>query len=196
MAISTILLVTIVVLVLYIFGFYNRLKTLLVRIEASIQEIGNQLKRQASLIPDLVESTKSFLKHEKDIFTQWTNARKAIDTAVASSDPKQIEMSQDLVSKALSSLRVIVERSPELSSQGTVTKLMDELRDTADKLMYARRTLIDLSADYNTSIVTIPGVWLASLLGFKKQTGLATPTSGEHIQVSSEELKKPTVKLD
>lgn len=196
MAISTILLVIIVVLVLYVFGFYNRLKTLLVRIEASIQEIGNQLKRQASLIPDLVESAKALLEHEKSIFKQWTDARKSIDQAVASNDPKLIEQSQQLVNKALGSLKVIVERSPQLSTQNTVNKLMDELRDTADKLMYARRTLIDLSADYNTSIVTIPGVWLAGPLGFKKQTGLATPTSGEHIQVSNEELKKPTVKLD
>lgn len=192
----TIILIILAVIVLYSLSFYNRIKTNLVRIDASIQEIGNQLKRQASLIPDLVSSAKSFLKHEKDIFTQWIKARKAVDNAVASNDPKAIDKSQDMVTKALGSLRVIVEASPKLSSQGTITRLMDELRDTADKLMYARRTLIDLTADYNTSIVTIPGVWLAGLFGFKKQKGLTTPTEGEHLEVSSQELKKPTVKLD
>ena len=73
---------------------------------------------------------------------------------------------------------------------------MDELRDTSDKVMYARRTLIDLSADFNTKISTIPGIWIAPPMGFTAQKGLDTPISGEFLEVSSTETKNPEVKLN
>jgi len=61
--------------------------------------------------------------------------------------------------------------------------------------MYARRTLIDLTADYNTAISTIPGIWIAPLMGFKEEKGLSTPVEGEHLEVSAEETKTPKVNL-
>lgn len=188
-------LVVVAIIIFYIFGFYNKLKTLQVRIKASIQEIGNQLKRQAGLIPNLVDSVKSYMAHEKGIYEDITNARKSIEDAASSNDMKKIEKSQDMINKVLSSLKVIVESNPELKASNLVSDLMNELRDTADKLMYARRTLIDLSADYNVAITTIPGVWFAPLFGFKEEKGLSTPTEGSHIEVSEEEMKNPKVNL-
>jgi len=189
------LLVVLAVIVLYVLGFYNRLKTIQVRIKASIQEIGNQLKRQAGLIPNLVESVKGYMKHEKGIFKDLTSARKLIEQASTSNNPQDIEKSQKLIGKVLGSLKVIVESNPELKASSLVSDMMNELRDTADKLMYSRRTLIDLTADYNGAIVTIPGVWIASLLGFKPEKGLDTPLAGEHIEVYTTETKTPKVKL-
>lgn len=189
------LIIALVIIVFYILGFYNRLKTTLVRIKASIQEIGNQLKRQANLIPNLVESVKGYMKHEKGIFDELTKARKSITEAVESNNVKKIDQSQDLIQKVLGSLKVIVESNPEIKASNLVSNLMDELRDTADKLMYARRTLIDLTADYNTSIETVPGVWLAPIFGFKTEKGLSTPEKGEHIEVSEEETKNPKINL-
>jgi len=72
---------------------------------------------------------------------------------------------------------------------------MDELRDTADKIMYARRTLIDLTADYNTAIATIPGVWVAQLFGFKEEKGLSLPERTSVTTVTSDDLKNPKVNL-
>jgi len=167
------------IVIVYVIAFYNRLKTALVQIGASNQEIGNQLKRQADLIPNLVESAKGYLKHEKEIFTQLTDARKAIDT-------NQIEKSQKLISKALGALQVIVESNPEFKAATVMTDLMAELRDTSDKLMYARRTLIDLTADYNASLVTFPNSILAGLFNFQPQKGL---------EVTPEEIKKPEIKF-
>ena len=190
-----ILLILAVVIVLVV-GFYNRLKTLQVQIRASIQEIGNQLKRQADLIPNLVDSAKGYLKHEKDIFKMLTDARTSVMKAAESNSPAKIDEAQSLISKALQSFKVIVESNPQLQSAGVVTDLMNELRDTADKLMYSRRTLIDLTADYNTAISTIPGVWLASMLGFQAEKGFDTPVSGEFLSVSSAETQTPKVKLD
>ncbi len=178
-----------------LFSFYNKFKILQIRIKASIQEIGNQLKRQADLIPNLVNSVKGFMTHEKGIFDQLTEARKSIDNAVNTNDQKSIDKSQELINKVLGSIKVIMESNPEIKSSELVSNLMNELRDTADKLMYARRTLIDLTADYNTSISTIPGIWIAQIFGFKPEVGLETPTDSNQLKVSKEETKNPEVKL-
>jgi LemA protein len=189
------ILAILVIIVLFVFGFYNKLKTLQVHIKASIQEIGNQLKRQANLIPNLVDSVKGYMQHEKGIFDELTDARKSVDAAVSSNDPKKIDLAQSNITKALGSLKVIMESNPQIQASGLVNNLMDELRDTADKLMYARRTLIDLTADYNTAIVTIPGVWIASAFGFVEEKGLVTPTDNSQMEVSPEEMKNPKINL-
>ncbi|MCW1949015.1 MAG: LemA family protein [Candidatus Shapirobacteria bacterium] len=190
-----IFLAIIIILALVLMSFYNKFKTLQVRIKASLQEIGNQLKRQADLIPNLVDSVKGFMKHEKGIFDELTSARKMVETAASNNNPKLIDKAQESVNKVLSSLRVVVESNPEIQSSGLVNNLMDELRDTADKIMYARRTLIDLTADYNTSIATIPGLWIAQLFGFKEEKGLSMPDSVSATTVTSEDLKNPKVNL-
>ena len=189
------LLIAILIIVVYLVSFFNRLKTIQVRIKASIQEIGNQLKRQANLIPNLIASAKSYLTHEKEIYALLTSARTSVQKAASSNDAGQIEKSQKLVDQALSSLKIVVESNPQLQSAPVITGLMDELRDTADKLMYSRRTLIDLSADFNTIITTIPGIWLAPTLGFKAEKGLVAPKEGEHLEVSTAETKTPKVEL-
>lgn len=185
----------IVILALYLVSFYNGLKTTQVHIQASIQEIGNQLKRQSGLIPNLVESVKGYMSHEKGIFDDLAQARKLVDDSIKSQDPKNIDKAQALLTKSISSIRFVAESNPQIMASGLVTNLMDELRDTADKVMYARRTLIDLSADFNIKISTVPGVWLAPIFGFKPVTGLDTPVSGEFLEVSQADTANPTVKL-
>jgi len=188
-------LVLIVILALVLMNYYNRFKGLQVKIKASLQEIGNQLKRQANLIPSLVDSVKGYMKHEKGIFDELTEARKMVESATSSNDSKMIDKAQASINRALGSLKVIVESNPQLQTSGLVNNLMDELRDTADKLMYARRTLIDLTADYNTAIVTIPGLWIAQMFGFKEEQGLNTPNDKSATEVTLEEMKNPKVNL-
>jgi len=188
--------VILIVLVLYLVAFFNGLRTTEVRINAAIQEIGNQLKRQSQLIPNLIESVKGYMKHEKGIFDELTAARKMIDQAIDTSDPKAIDKAQSMLTKTMGSLRVIAESNPQIMASSLVSNMMNELRDTADKIMYSRRTFIDLSADYNVKITTIPGIWLAPLMGFKKKTGLETPESKDVTAVSESEIKNPEVKLD
>lgn len=187
--------VVFVVIIAYAIGVYNNLQTIKTRIKASIQEIGNQLKRQTNMIPNLVESAKGYIKHEKGIFDKLTEARKSIDAAVKSGLTEKMVAAQDLLQKALSSLRIVVESNPEIKASGVVTKLMDELRDTADKVMYSRRTLIDLSADYNRLLVTIPSNLVAKVFGFKPEKGLSVAIKGDHLEVSAAETKAPKVSL-
>lgn len=189
------ILVLIVILALVLMNYFNKFKRFQVLIKASLQEIGNQLKRQASLIPSLVDSVKGYMKHEKSIFDELTNARKMVENAVSSNDSKMIDNAQASINKALGSLRVIVESNPEIQTSGLVNNLMDELRDTSDKMMYARRTLIDLTAEYNTAIVTIPGMWIAQIFGFTQEQGLNVPTDNSQTEVTQEEMKTPKVDL-
>lgn len=190
-----IILVLIVALVVYVLTTYNSFATTKTRVAASIQEIGNQLKRQADLIPNLEASAKAYLKHEKDIFDKLTSARKAVQEAVKSSDPSKASAASEKIQTLLGGLQVIVESNPQLKGADVIQGLMDELRDTSDKVMYSRRTLIDLTADYNTMIVTFPSNLVANAFGFKKESGLSTPEDGSHLEVSSQELKSPKVKI-
>jgi LemA protein len=184
-----------VVIFFYLISTYNWFQTSLTRIQASIQDIGNQLKRQASLIPNLESSAKGYLKHEKGIFKALTDARKAVDTAAESGKMNDVTKASNSLSKILPKIQVLVESNPEIKGEKVVTKLMNELRDTSDKLMYARRTLIDLAADFNQKVLVFPSNLVANLFGFKKQKGLSTPNSGAHLEVTAKESKTPKVSL-
>lgn len=191
------IIIALVAIIGYFIATYNSFQTIKTRIEASIQEIGNQLKRQASLIPNLSESAKSYLKHEKDIFKKLTDARKAVDAAVKEGGTgAAVDQAIEKLNSLIPSLNVLVESNPELKADNVVMKLMDELRDTSDKIMYARRTLIDLTADYNRKLITFPSNLVAKVFGFTKMKGLETPMSGEHVSVSAAETKDVKVDLD
>ena len=187
--------IVLAVILVYLWLSYNKFVTLKTRIQASIQEIGNQLKRQAELIPNLVESVKGYLKHEKTIFKELTEARKAIVAASAKKDVEEMVAANRQLQKAIGDLRVIVESTPEIKGVQTVTKLMDELRDTADKVMYSRRTLIDLTADYNIMVRTFPSNVVAKLFNFTPEKGLKVAEEGEHLEVSTQETKTPKIDL-
>lgn len=172
--------------VLFLISIYNQFQTLKTRIKASIQEIGNQLKRQADLIPNLEASVKGYLKHEKGILELLADARKLVSRGRDASAK---------VAELLPQLQVVVESNPQLKGQETVVQLMDELRDTSDKVMYSRRTLIDLSADYNRLVITFPTNLVAQVFHFSEQPGLVTPETGSHVTVSAAEMKSPKVSL-
>jgi len=184
-----------VVVVFWVISTYNFFVSTRTRIKASIQEIGNQLKRQADLIPNLEESAKGYLKHEKDIYEKLTEARKAIASAVKSGDVTKMADAGSKLASVLPNIQVIVESNPQLKASEVVTKLMDELRDTADKLMYARRLVIDLTADFNIKRVKFPSNIVAGIFGLKEQPGITTAQEGEHLEVSKEEMKSPKIDL-
>lgn len=195
MSIGIIILIIAVVLVGYVVMTYNFFASAKVRIKASIQEIGNQLKRQASLIPNLESSVKGYLKHEKGIFESLTEARHAVAKAQKSGNIEDAGKASQAVSDMLPKIQVLVESNPEIKGSEVITQLMDELRDTADKLMYSRRTYIDLVADYNSKRVTFPSSIIAGLFGFGEDKGFEVPTQGEHLSVNRDEMKTPEVNL-
>jgi LemA protein len=187
--------VILVALVLYLVSVFNRFKTTETRIGASIQEIGNQLKRQAEMIPNLVSSVKGYMKHEQKALDKITEARKMALQAVKSGSTQGMVDAASAVSRALPAIQAVFESTPELQAAGPTKQLMDELRDTADKVMYSRRTLIDLTADYNIMVVTFPTNLIASMFKFAKKPGLKSPETGAHVEVTSAEMKTPKVDL-
>ena len=196
MPIFMIFIILLAVAIFYVVATYNRFVTIKKsRIKNAIQEIGNQLKRQANLIPNLTETVKGYLKHEKEIFEKITDARKSVNQALKSNDAQKMIDASTQLQTALNPIRVVLESTPEIKGAQPTVKLMDELRDTADKLTYSRRTLIDLVADYNRMVATVPSKFVALLFNFKEEPGLKMPETGEHLEVSSQELKTPEVKL-
>jgi LemA protein len=195
MSIVVILLIIAAVVVLWGVSVYNFFVSSKARIKAAVQEIGNQLKRQADLIPNLESSAKGYLKHEKGIYKDLTDARRSINRAIKSGDVQKMADAGSKLASVLPNIQVVVESNPELKGSEVVTKLMDELRDTSDKVMFSRRLVIDLTADYNVKRVSVPTNIVASIFGFKEQPGLITPMEGEHLEVGKGEMKAPKVNL-
>ncbi len=177
---------TSVIVLLYLVSTYNFFASSKTRVAASIQEIGNQLKRQAELIPNLEASTKGYLKHEKGIFEELSNARKLIAAASKSNDVGKMSEAGKVMGDLVPKLQIVVESNPELKGNTVVENLMDDLRDTADKVMYARRLMIDLTADYNVKRVTFPSSLIANMFNFSELKGL---------EVTEEETKTPKINL-
>jgi LemA protein len=195
MGIGGILLIIAIGLAVYAISIYNSLQSLKTKIAASIQEIGNQLKRQASLIPNLQESVKAYMGQEKGIFKMLTDARTLSAKAQSSGNASDIDKAIEKIQSVVPAINVLVESNPEIKSDATVGKFMDELTDTADKLMYSRRSLIDLTQAYNQKIVMFPGNILAGMFGFQPEKGLSVATSGAHLEVSDSEAQDVKVKL-
>ena len=175
MSLPLLLLIVVVLLSFYIVIVYNWLQSTLTRIKISLGEIGTQLKRQSNLIPSLETSTKVYLKNEKEIYQSLVEAKKAVDAAVGGSDLARVDLAADRLSALLSKLQDLVEGNPKIKGVKDASRLMDELRDTTDKLTYARRVLIDLSADFNAKLAAFPNNIVAGMFGFKTETGLTTP---------------------
>ncbi len=195
MNLTYLLIALVAFLVIWTIGVYNFFVSAKARIKAAIQEIGNQLKRQMELIPNLESSVKGYLKHEKGIFESLTEARKLVAAASKSGDVKKMAEAGQAFSDVLPRLQVVVESNPELKASEVVTNLMNELRDTSDKVMYSRRLLIDLSADYNVRRVTFPSNLVAQAFKFEEVQGLDTSSSGDFMKVSESETKTPKVSL-
>lgn len=189
------ILAVVLIIVMWVISTYNFFVSTKTRIGASIQEIGNQLKRQSELIPNLISSAKGYLSHEKGIFDELSSARRAISKAVESGNVGKMADAGKMLSDVLPKIQVVVESNPEIKGSEVVKNLMDDLRDTSDKVMYARRLLIDLTADYNVKRVTVPSSFVASMFHFGAMKGLETPESGEFTSVSDSDTKTPKVNL-
>lgn len=189
------LIALVVIIALYVVGVYNSMQRLKTQIKASIQEIGNQLKRQASMIPNLESAVKGHLKHETGIYKMLTDARKSVNQATESGKTADIDKAISNLQTIVPKIQVSIESNPQLKSDATITKFMAEIADTADKLSYARRSVIDLSQAFNEKLMVFPSNIIANLFGFKQEKGLDTPMSGAHVEVSQEETKDVKVNL-
>ncbi|MFW6110027.1 MAG: LemA family protein, partial [Patescibacteria group bacterium] len=160
MAIGLIIFLAVVgVLILSIFGIYNSLVTLRMRVEESWSQIDVQLKRRADLIPNLVETAKGYMKHERAIFEHLTEARKAIRKAEGAAEAQEADRQ---LRSSLDRLFALAEDNPELRASENFVHLQEELADTEDKIAYARQFYNTNVMEYNTKLQVFPATLVAN----------------------------------
>ena len=169
-------------IVIIFFYYYNRFATLANRIENSLSQIDVQLKRRADLIPNLIESVKGFVKHEKSAITAVSNARKAL---VGAKGVEGKVRADSILEAALGKLFAIAEAYPDLKANTNFLELQRELATTEDRVAYARQSYNDSILSYNTLCTTLPGKFFAGLYGRK---------SKEYLKIAESERKN--VKVD
>lgn len=164
-----------VVLGLLIITAYNRLVTLRNRYKNAFAQIDVQLKRRYDLIPNLVETAKGYMQHERETLEAVVNARNQAAAAgkAASNNPGDVQAMQALsgaesmLAGAMSKLMLVVERYPDLKANQTMSQLMEELTSTENKVAFSRQAFNDAVMQYNTTRETFPNVLFANTLGFQ-----------------------------
>ncbi len=155
-----------------LFVYYNRFIRLRNQIDNSLAQISVQLKKRSDLIPNLLSSVKGYMKHEKKIITEVTNARKAL---VSASGVENKMKAGNKLQKALKSIFAIAENYPDLKANQNFLHLQQELSAIEDKVAYARQYYNDGIMTYNVLTETLPGSWFASMYGFKKKDYIKIP---------------------
>lgn len=163
-----IVLAVLVVLVLWIIALYNSLITLRNRTKEAWSDIDVQLKRRHDLIPNLVESVKGYMKHERELLENITRARSNAMAAQSSGNTAELAKQEGVLGNLLGGLRVAMEAYPDLKANTNMAQLMDELSDTENKIQASRRFYNGMVRDFNTKMETFPNNMLAGMLKFEK----------------------------
>ncbi len=178
-----ILIGALVVLAMIFFIYFNRFAVLGNRIDNSLSQIDVQLKRRADLIPNLVETVKGYMKHEKGVIKEVTDARKAL---VSAGNMEQKIKANTQLQAALRTVFAIAENYPNLKANENFLELQRELTTTEDKISYSRQFYNDSILSYNTLCTTFPGVFFASIYGKK---------SRPYLQIAEAERKNVKVEF-
>ena len=156
-----ILLIIVLLIAVYLWFTYNSLVTAKLRISEALSHIDVQLKRRTDLIPNLVETVKGYMKHEKDLLENITKARTSMMSAHSTAEKAE---ANNMMSETLKSLFAVSENYPNLKANENFAKLQEELSDTENKIAYSRQ--FNNVLDYNTKLQIFPNVFLASMFHF------------------------------
>jgi len=158
------LLIILGALVVWLVFAYNSLVRLRNRAQEAWSDIDVQLKRRYDLIPNLVETVKGYMTHERQVFENVTTARAR---AMGAPMGKEKAGAENALSGALKSLFAVAENYPQLKANENFSKLQDELTDTEDKIQAARRFYNGNVRDMNIAIQSFPKNLIANSFGFK-----------------------------
>ena len=156
-------------------GMYNRLVKLRQRFKNAYSQIDVQLKRRYDLIPNLVETAKSFMEHERETLEAVIQARNQAKQAnqQAAQNPGDPEAIKNLMGAeaaltgSMGSLFALSEDYPDLKSDKTMNNLMEELTSTENKVAFSRQAYNDAVTRYNTARESFPAVMFAGMMGFE-----------------------------
>ncbi len=178
-----ILVIIIIVVVLIFFSYYNRIIRLENRIDNAWAQIDVQLRRRADLIPNLMETVKGYMKHEKEVLENVTKARSSLMNAQS---PQENIDADNQLTGALKSLFAVAEGYPDLKANQNFLNLQDELTHTEDKIAYARQHFNDSVLSFNNTIETFPGKIFAQWMN---------KTEREMLQIPAESRELPKVEF-
>ncbi|HUV37374.1 MAG TPA: LemA family protein [Patescibacteria group bacterium] len=159
-----IILIIIAILFFMVIGLYNTLVRLRKRCDNGWAQIDVQLKRRYDLIPNLIETAKGYLKHEREVLENVTKARQQ---AINASGVKDQAQAENMLTSTLRSLFAVAENYPDLKANTNMLALQEELVSTENKISFARQHYNDTVMIYNTRTETVPSNIIAGMFGFK-----------------------------
>lgn len=192
---TMITLAVIAVLIIFIVGIYNRLVALKNRFENSFAQIDVQLKRRYDLIPNLVETAKGYIKHERETLEAVISARNeaAAGLKAINGDPSNGAALASLMgaegglASALGRLNVVMEAYPDLKANENMMQLSEELTSTENRVSFARQAFNDAVMEYNTYRESFPTIALAAAFGH--------PTSATLLEFENREALEEAPKI-
>lgn len=191
-AIIAIIVVGVVILglIAYVVGIYNRLVTLKQRFKNAFAQIEVQLKRRHDLIPNLVETAKGYMKHEKETLENVIAARNqavsGLNAAAASpGDPRAMQSlasAEGALTGALGRLFAVMEAYPDLKANQNMMQLSEELTSTENRVAFARQAYNDAVTNYNIYRQSFPPVFFAGMFGHAQDASLLEFEDSKEIQ--------------
>ena len=184
---TIILLVVLVALVAFVVSLYNRLVSLRNRFKNAFAQIDVQLKRRYDLIPNLIETAKGYMKHERETLDAVIRARNAAAKAEqqVAGDPTDAAAMHALAGAerglggALTRFFALSESYPELKADANMRQLSEELTSTENRVAFARQSYNDAVTSYNTARETFPTNLMAGPFGFTEAPLLMIEDEGE-----------------
>ncbi|MEE8597933.1 MAG: LemA family protein [Dehalococcoidales bacterium] len=165
MTVVWVILVIVAILLAIFVGIYNGLVRQRNQVKNAWAQIDVQLKRRYDLIPNLVETAKGYMKHERETLEAVTNARN-LAQQVSSSGAGVRAKAEGELSSALSRLLVVVENYPDLKASQNFLALQEELTSTENKISFSRQYYNDSVLKYNNQTQMFPSSIIASITGF------------------------------
>jgi len=163
---AIIIVAVLVILVAIVIGIYNSLVRLRNQVDNAWSQIDVQLKRRHDLIPNLVETAKGYMRHERETFEAITKAR---SQAMGAKSVSEASKAEGALGEALSKFLLVVENYPDLKANQNFLSLQEELSSTENKIAFARQNYNDQVLFFNNKIQMFPSNLIANMFNFTKR---------------------------
>ena len=187
-----VIIVILAAIAFYIMGVYNQLVALKNRYQNAFSQIEVQLKRRYDLIPNLVETAKAYLSHERETLEAVINARNQAvgGLKAAAAQPgsaiamQELAGAEHLLTNAMGRLNVVMEAYPDLKASQNMMQVSEELTSTENKVSFARQAFNDAVTSYNTYKQSFPPVFFAASFGHGQDASLLIFEDSKEIQAA------------